>query len=229
VFQRETGLKPVELGIQHYSPQGGGYHEGNDLLAAGGRANTDYSKRESIRDRPGTDGASAIDIGYFDVVIVDVATGVRKHVTLFDMNRWLERNWSAPDAAWIREIIYSLDGKTVRRLDRLGLRSSGDNSHLSHTHVSGFRDEEETPKAPLFERFWREMKGSTAVTQDEFNHLLSNNPDFLALIWREHSNVNMLDQVAGGPLAGEENVLVKHMKRMQLELSQIIGLVQPHS
>jgi hypothetical protein len=33
-----------------------------------------------------------------------------------------------PDAADIREIIYTPDGKTVQRYDRLGIRSTGDSS-----------------------------------------------------------------------------------------------------
>lgn len=159
LFRERTSLPAESLGIQHYSPQGGGYHEGNDLLAAAGRLDSDYSKRESDRDRPGTNGASAIDIGWFDVVLPN-----GRRVTLIDLNRWLvaQLNAGAPDTLWIREVIYTLDRQTVKRWDRLGIRSSGDDSHTGHTHVSGHRDEENTPKRPLFERFWREMAGTTA-------------------------------------------------------------------
>lgn len=130
-----TGLAPVALGIQHYAPDGGGYHEGVDLLAAGGRAATDYSVRESARDRAGlSTDASAIDIdenmrqgrawfhGTFTPALV--AACVRRD----------------PRAVDVREIIYSLDGKNVKRWDALGIRSTGDSSHLTHDHVSFFRD-----------------------------------------------------------------------------------------
>lgn len=150
-FQRETGLPAVSLGIQHYQPQGGGYHEGNDLLAAAGRLHTDYSKRETALDRPGSNYASGIDIGRFRVV---------RHGRVVDnafMVRWLlaELASGAVDTIWIREIIYSLDGRTVKRWDRLGIRSTGDSSHLTHEHVSGFRDYTLSALIPaLFNRFW---------------------------------------------------------------------------
>jgi hypothetical protein len=46
----------------------------------------------------------------------------------------------APDTGDLREIIYSPDGAAVRRWDRLGMRSTGDSSHLFHTRFSFFRD-----------------------------------------------------------------------------------------
>lgn len=165
LFRAKTGLPPESLGIQHYSPQGGGYHEGNDLLTAAGRLDSDYSKRESERDRPGTNGASAIDIGEFDVTLHN-----GRRVTLRTLNHWMEANWHALDAQWLREWIYSLDGITVKRLDRLGIRFSGDTSHRTHSHGSGFRDEENTPKVPLFQRFWAEMEGETNMLAQGDDH-----------------------------------------------------------
>ena len=55
----------------------------------------------------------------------------------------------------LREIIYSPDGKVVRRWDRLGKRSSGDDSHLWHTHFSFFRDSTKADRdqTPLFRRY----------------------------------------------------------------------------
>jgi len=160
LFMQRTGLPAVALGIQHYKPDGGGYHEGNDLLAVGGRLNTDYSKRESERDRPGSDLACAIDIGRFKV---DSPTGP---VDNRRMTVWLLKQIDddTEDSRWIREIIYSLDGKTVKRYDRLRIRTGGDKSHLSHEHVSSFRDDIESPHVlGLFTRFWREMDGLPAV------------------------------------------------------------------
>jgi hypothetical protein len=132
----QTGLPANALGIpgDPDHAESGGYHEGNDDLARVGRLNTDYSKRESARDRPGTNAASAIDVGDFN----------RGGKTLRGLSVWLAGRCQAgdPRTADIREIIYSPDGRTVRRWDRLGIRSTGDNSHLFHTHLSFFRDSE---------------------------------------------------------------------------------------
>ena len=207
IMQRETGLPAKSLGIQHYQPDGGGYHEGNDLLAKGGRLDSDYSKRESTRDRPGSDGASAIDIGWFDV-IVKREDGSRVRVTLDTLTLFLLHNFDAPDALWIREIIYSLDRKTVRRKDRLGIRTSGDVSHLTHDHVSGFRDDENTPKAPLFERFWREVKG-IGVDMSE------------RLEWFADAFEYERTEYAGGPLKGREVKFLKDFVTLQKDVADM--------
>jgi hypothetical protein len=60
----------------------------------------------------------------------------------------------APDTRDIREVIYSPDGVTVKRWDRLGKRSSGDDSHRDHTHISYHRDAEGRDKVSLFKRFF---------------------------------------------------------------------------
>src|SRR5690348_11853383 len=61
------GLGAAALGISGDPAHAasGGYHEGNDDLNRVGRLLTDYSKRESARDRPGSNAASAFDIGKF--------------------------------------------------------------------------------------------------------------------------------------------------------------------
>jgi len=117
----------------------GGYHEGNDDLNRVGRLLSDYSKRESSRDRPGSNAASAIDIGYFEHRRPDGSV-----VTLRSLSVALVERCKAgdPRCADIREVIYSPDGKRVLRWDRLGIRESGDSSHLTHTHISLFRDSE---------------------------------------------------------------------------------------
>lgn len=157
IYQRYTKLPAVALGIQHYQPDGGGYHEGNDLLAAAGRLTSDYSKRESALDRPGSNAASAIDIGYFDVRLPN-----GRRVTLRDRSAWVLAHWA--EAPWLRELIYSPDGKVVKRKDRLGIRTTGDRSHLSHDHESYHRDFENDPRIPAFhQRFWDEMNGISLV------------------------------------------------------------------
>lgn len=173
LFQRKTGLPAISLGIQHYRPQGGGYHEGNDLLAQGGRKDSDYSKRESSRDRPGSNEASAIDIGDFRVKL-----GNGRVVTEIDLHRFVERNWNAPDAQWMREYIYSLDKKKVLRLDRHNKRKSGDNSHRTHSHVSKYREVKDNSPLRFFTRFWNEMEGvtpsPTTEKDDDMKGILAN-------------------------------------------------------
>lgn len=134
-----TGLSGNAVGIVGDDAHaGGGYHIGNDGLAAAGRLTADYSKRESSRDRPGSNAASALDVGQWTGTV-----GAAKI-------SWLAFNRALADACRrgdprtrdVREVIYTLDGRAVSRFDRLGIRSSGDNSHLTHTHISFFRDSE---------------------------------------------------------------------------------------
>jgi hypothetical protein len=121
-----------------------GYHLGWDRI----RANYgwgDYSVSESSRDANPTDGAMALDIGMFSKGVMNL-----RHLSL-----WLVAQCAAgaPDTKDIREIIYSPDGRVVKRWDRLGKRSSGDGSHLTHTHISYFRDSEKRDKTSLFRRY----------------------------------------------------------------------------
>lgn len=134
----QTGQDWASLGITHSTPQGGGYHEGRDLLAEAGRApgpqypQSDYSYAESNRDLAGmSNAASAFDLGgnfprFREITLAVVAACARGD------NRCRD----------VREVIYTPDGRTVKRWDRLGKRAGGDDSHLSHTHVSFFRDSE---------------------------------------------------------------------------------------
>lgn len=129
-----TGLDWTALGIVHGTPQGGGYHEGLDLLQQAGRApgqtRTDYSWAESSRDRNGlSDHASAFDLGGDFARFREITLGIVGACQHGD-----------PRTRDVREVIYTPDGVVVRRWDRLGIRTSGDSSHLSHTHISFFRD-----------------------------------------------------------------------------------------
>lgn len=134
-----TGLSDVELGIVGDANHNGGYHHGWDQRSGSG----DYSWSESSRDSSHkTNAARAIDIGAFD--------------RLREMSVWLVEQCAAgaSDTQDIREIIYSPDGKIVKRWDRLGVRSSGDSSHLTHTHISFFADAEARDKIAVFRRFF---------------------------------------------------------------------------
>ncbi|WP_431881809.1 hypothetical protein [Micromonospora chalcea] len=144
---RDADLEPAEVGIVGDPAHRGGYHCGSDRVVAG-----DYSVLESDRDRNGLSAyASALDVGWFKVGVGSRTYDLR-HLSVWCVNQCAA---GAADARDIREIIYSPDGKTVRRWDRLGRRSSGDTSHLWHTHFSFFRDATKAGRdlTPLFRRY----------------------------------------------------------------------------
>ncbi|MEU8655265.1 peptidoglycan-binding domain-containing protein [Actinoplanes philippinensis] len=130
-----TDLDPLEVGIvgdTAHVKNGNSYH-----LGLPEQAKTGYAATESSRDKAGLSAyASALDVGYFSITVKG------KTHTLRTFSAWLvaECKKGASDTLDIREVIYSLDGKTVKRWDRLGKRSSGDSSHTFHTHISFFRD-----------------------------------------------------------------------------------------
>ena len=135
LLHRHLNIPLISLGIagdDAHVASGNSYHLGKGSLRA-----DSYSIVESDRDRRGlSEYASALDIGYFSVRVGGRAW------TLRDFSNWLVGQCSAgaSDTRDIREVIYSPDGKTVRRWDRLRRRTGGDDSHLSHTHLSEFRD-----------------------------------------------------------------------------------------
>ncbi|MDG4799738.1 hypothetical protein [Micromonospora sp. WMMD980] len=144
---RDADLEPAEVGIVGDPSHRGGYHCGSDRVVA-----NDYSVVESTRDRSGlTLYASALDVGTFSV-----RSGGATH-TLRTFSTWMVAQCAAnaADTRDIREVIYSADGRTVRRWDRLGKRTSGDSSHLYHTHISFFRDSTKAGRdqTPLFRRY----------------------------------------------------------------------------
>lgn len=145
-------LDPAEVGIvgdTGHAQTGTSYHLGKSQLKA-----DSYSIIESSRDRAGlTDAAAALDVGEFTVSV-----RARFH-NLRTFSAWLVAQCEAgtPDTRDIREVIYSLDGKTVKRWDRLGKRTTGDASHTFHTHLSYFRDSEGRDKTALFRRYLTEI------------------------------------------------------------------------
>lgn len=144
---RGDDLEPAEVGIVGDTSHRGGYHCGSDRVVA-----NDYSVVESPRDSSGlTLDAAALDVGYFKV-----RSGGGTH-TLYSFSIWCAQQCgaNAPDTRDIREIIYSPDGRVVRRWDRLGRRTSGNNSHLWHTHFSFFRDSIKAGRnqTPLYRRY----------------------------------------------------------------------------
>lgn len=144
---RADDLEPAEVGIVGDVNHRGGYHCGSDRVVT-----NDYSVVESNRDRSGlTLYASALDVGTFSV-----RSGGGTH-NLRTFSTWMVAQCvaNAADTRDIREVIYSPDGRTVRRWDRLGRRTGGDSSHLFHTHFSFFRDSTKAGRdqTPLFRRY----------------------------------------------------------------------------
>ncbi|MFE9190819.1 hypothetical protein ACFYL6_14525 [Micromonospora sp. NPDC007208] len=171
-------LDPGEVGIVGDSDHRGGYHCGSDRVVP-----NDYSVVESPRDRAGlTLDAAALDVGQFSV-----RSGGRTN-TLPSFSVWCVAQCAAnaADARDIREIIYSPDGTTVKRWDRLGKRTSGDSSHRWHTHFSFFRDAIKAGRdqRPLFRRYL----SSIGLLEDD--DMTPEEHNWLATV---HKNLTVLD------------------------------------
>ena len=144
-----TAQGGVNLGIvgdADHVAKGVSYHLGKDLLQAGA-----YSARRP-RDIAGlTNAASAIDLGRLD----------GSYAQLRAFSDWLARRCVKSDSGTfdVVEVIYSPDGKRV-----LGFKDGvdflipdyGDLSHLTHTHISFFRDSEFRDKVALFAPYFEE-------------------------------------------------------------------------
>ncbi|MFC0504211.1 hypothetical protein [Micromonospora costi] len=175
---RSADLEPAEVGIVGDPAHRGGYHCGSNRVVT-----NDYSVVESPRDRAGlTLDAAGLDVGQFEVRVDG-----RTH-NLQTFSTWCVGQCAAnaADTRDIREIIYSPDGRTVRRWDRLGRRKSGDNSHLWHTHFSFFRDAIKAGRdqTPLFRRYL------TTIGLLEGPDMTKEEHDWLATIFK---NLTVLD------------------------------------
>ncbi|MEV4499854.1 hypothetical protein AB0J84_29670 [Micromonospora arborensis] len=175
---RAADLEPAEVGIVGDPAHRGGYHCGSDRLDA-----NDYSVAESPRDTAGlTLDAAALDVGGFEV-----GSGGRTH-TLASFSLWCVGQCAAnaADTRDIREIIYSPDGSTVKRWDRLGKRSTGDSSHRWHTHFSFFRDATKAGRdqRPLFRRYLSSIGLLEEIDMTPEEHT------WLATV---HKNITVLD------------------------------------
>lgn len=145
---QDPDLSDTELGIvggPSHITQGTSYHLGADQLIM---SKNPYSVR-TARDKAGlSNAASALDID-------DDLDELRA------LSIWCVQQCrlGMPDTLDIREIIYSPTGASVFRWDReRGLASlpipDSDLSHLTHTHISWYRDSEFRDKTAIFRRFF---------------------------------------------------------------------------
>lgn len=218
-----TPLTGAEVGIvgdpSHAST--GGYHEGNDDLARVGRLDSDYSKRESPRDRPGTNDASALDIGWWN------GEAGRRRLSRLALNAALAAAWRRGDPRLrdVREIIYTPDGSTVQRLDRLGLRSTGDSSHLYHTHLSFFRDSAGRRAAPdnIMGLLREILDGEVATMLDGIDRAqVGNSEHYLqAIVGLTDQASNISDTVSNNLV--RPNLLAVAVKRVDAGVTQLLA------
>jgi hypothetical protein len=204
VFMRPlTGLPDNLLGITPDPSHDGGYHCGwDDRRIVNGELH-DYAWQESSRDwNHKTNAARAFDVGMFPL--------------LRELSVWMvgECARGAPDTLDMREIIYSPDGVNVLRWDRLGKRSTGDNSHLTHTHFDWFADAENRDKISPFRRFFEENFVAT-INQEDWDNLR----------WRNYStDVAGSNTALGGPAIGQELWLPKFLKALDAKVNKLLML-----
>lgn len=155
VYWRAQGGVP--LGVVGNKAHTKGYHLGRDRIYDGsgpGLGDADYSV-QLRRDKAGlSDAASAIDLGRLDGTLGNLREFSRWLVARAQADRWTYRD--------IREIIYSPDGVKVQRWSgednqiHTG-QGNGDSSHLTHTHISFYRDSERRDKRPMFAPFFADV------------------------------------------------------------------------
>lgn len=213
-------LDPAEVGIvgsRGHVLVGTSYHLGEDDLILSKRP---YSVYESARDRNGLDEhASAMDFGWFRVVTPKGTFDLRH------FSAWLVRLCRAgdPDTVDVREVIYSPDGKVVLRWDDLGIRSSGDDSHLTHTHVSEYRDADGHRMLRLVRRYLAEiglLEDDMALTEAQDRMLTATNERVRALA----AGLGSLTTTWAADSDGVEPIaLVRQLARIEATLVQLSG------
>ncbi len=149
----------VNLGIvgdTAHQTTGTSYHLGKSALKP------DAYSRQTARDKAGlSEAASAIDIGK----VAGALVGLQK------LSNWLARECAnrAIDTLDIREVIWSPDGSKVLRWDREGIPpTTGSDSHLTHSHVSFYRDSEFRDHTQVFRRYFEEAEVITAIVGEDW-------------------------------------------------------------
>lgn len=162
----------VNLGVvgdTAHQQTGTSYHLGQSQLKPGAYSATGPRDREPYL----TEAASAIDIG-------KVGGG---YPGLRALSSWLASQCQrrAIDTLDIREVIYSPDGVKVFRWDEPTQTvypggtgtGQGDDSHLTHTHVSYFRDSETRDKLAVFRRYFEGDEVIKAIKGEDWTPTVS--------------------------------------------------------
>lgn len=156
----------INLGIVGNAAHTSGYHLGRDRIYDGsgpGLGDNDYSVKLA-RDKSGlTDAASAIDLGKINGSLAQLRA----------FSRWLVAQCQASAAVRhdIREIIYTPDGATVQRYSGVDNKihtgaGNGDSSHLTHTHISYYRDSQDRDKIAVFAPYFTEADMGLSIMLD---------------------------------------------------------------
>jgi hypothetical protein len=159
----------------------------------------------------GGDAASAFDFG-------------GAFPRFLEFNAWMREKMLAgdPRTADIRSMIYTLDRTVVRRIDRTGkLPDSGDNSHLTHTHFSFFRDSlGRRDRDDNFLGLLREFfDGAQDMTSEEIRRAGNGDPYF----WGWTNELDPIPNTVGGDLAviepGVPNKPLQRAQRIEVAVS----------
>jgi hypothetical protein len=216
------------LGDTDHVEGGDSYHLGKDQL----RADASYSRTESPRDKHPTNAASAFDIGdeWRLGAVNDAAAKKRAQKAFLRFNNIYVAALKAKagGTADIREIIYTPEGTTVKRLDVLGIRTTGDDRHLTHTHTSFFRDSEGR-RAGAYRTLLLGLIRQAISEEDGFMATVRQQ-DWDALIWRVEGLAAGRDKAAGGPTKGKPIGLTVRLETVERKLdavSQAVADVGP--
>jgi hypothetical protein len=143
-WQNMGGVNLGIVGDVAHQAKGRSYHLGRSDLT------WDAYSRITARDKAGlTEAASAVDLGRVN--------GSLRELRAFSQSFYRMCQTNFPGTRDVREVIWSPDGIDVLRWDReRGYASparigEADNSHLTHTHISFYRDSEYRPKVFLFQ------------------------------------------------------------------------------
>jgi len=161
LWTSQGGVNLGVVGDTAHAAKGTSYHLGKDALAP-----TAYSI-QTARDKAGlTNAASAIDLGRLD--------GTLMNLRKFSVWLVIQARTNKPGTGDIREIIYSANGKSVLRWDRERGSASAprtgeaDSSHLTHTHISWYRDAERSDHTTAFRAFFAPLP-DTSTGEDMRN------------------------------------------------------------
>lgn len=159
-WQAKGGVNLGIVGDVAHQQKGRSYHLGKDQLV------WDAYSRITARDKAGlTNAASAVDLGRLN--------GSLRELRAFSQSFYRMCQTNQPGTRDVREVIWSPDGIDVLRWDReRGYASparigEADNSHLTHTHISFYRDSEYRPKVFLFESIFGSLELPDTSTEEK--------------------------------------------------------------